>query len=262
MNQCAFSFFGIPQRTPKPRKTALAVGSDIALPLGHIEDFLKVNHDLVDIVKTADHLGLASRYTDDFWRKKLAVYHKYDVQLLIGGVPFELAFKQNKVDQYFETAKKLGFDAVEVSDDVIPQLDMKTRQSMIKKGVSAGLKIYSEIGSKNPDPNKPLDLKEATEFLQSDLAAGSTMVTIDESDILIFKQKNPSGLIDVINKIGLDKFLFEAGPTSSFKDLGVWMLRNFGREISIQNISLEDCVLLDAFRHGFGRAFEYEYLRR
>ena len=145
MNKSAFSFFQLPERPSKPRKVALCVASDRGLPLGMVEDFLNLHHDIVDYVKLVDHAGIAARYSADLWRKKLAIYHKYEIKTEIGGVTFELAFLQNKVSEFFKTAKELGFDAIEVSDDVIPKLDRETRDALIHQAMSIGLEVVEVV---------------------------------------------------------------------------------------------------------------------
>jgi len=265
LNKSAFSFFQLPERSVKPRKIALCIATDVGLPPGMVEDFLSVHHDIVDYVKFADHAGIAARYSADLWRRKLAIYHKYDVKTEIGGVTFELAFSQNKVSEFFKTAKELGIDAIEISDDVIPRkLDRKTRDALIHEAMSIGLEVITEVGSKNPDPSKPLDVKEALETLEADLKAGATKITVENSDTVILREKNPQALIDLANAVGLDKLVFEVGPGGGgLRNLGVWLMNTLGRDISVQNLALgEECVLLDGYRRGFGREVEYEFFRK
>jgi len=264
LNKSAFSFFQLPERPAKPRKVALCVATDRGLPLIMVEDFLNTHHDIVDYVKFADHAGIAVRYSADLWRKKLAIYHKYEIKTEIGGVTFELAFLQNKVSEFFKTAKELGFDAIEVSDDVISQkLDRETRNALIHQAMSIGLEVVAEVGSKNPDPDKPLNVKEALETLEADLKAGATKITVEVSDTVILREKNPQALIDLANAVGLDKLVFEVGEGGGgLRDLGVWLMNTISRDISVQNLNLgEECVLLDGYRRGFGREVEYDFFK-
>lgn len=264
MNKSAFSFFQLPERPSKPRRVALCVASDHGLPLGFIEDFLESHHDVVDYVKFADHAGMAARYSADLWHKKLAIYHKYDIKTEIGGVTFELAFLQNKVSEFFKIAKELGVDAIEVSDDVIPKkLDRETRNALIHQARSVGLEVVTEVGSKSPALDKPLDVKEALETLEADLKAGAARITVDNSDTVILREKNPQALIDLANAVGLDKLVFEVGPGGGgLRDLGVWLMKTISRDISVQNLELgEECILLDGYRRGFGREVDYDFFR-
>lgn len=263
MNKSAFSFYELPGCTPKPRKVGLCIGTDFGLPLGFVENFLESHHEIIDYAKLTDHAGLASRYSADFWHKKLAIYHKYNVRTFIGGVDFELAFIQNKVSNYFETAKDLGFDAIEVSDDIIPKLDRKTRSAIIKQATSVGLEVFTEVGEKFPDPAKPLDMKETLETLQADLQAGASKITVENSDTAILREKNPQALIDLANKVGLEKLVFEVmGSGTNLRDIGIWLLNTISRDINLQNLKLgEDCILLYSFRRGFGRQIGYDFFR-
>lgn len=264
MNKSAFSFLQLPECSSKPRKVALCVATDRGLPLGIVEDFLNIHHDIVDYVKFADHAGIAARYSADLWRQKLAIYHKYDVKTEIGGVTFQLALLQNKVSDFFKTAKELGLDAIEVSDDVIPKkLDRETRNALIHQAMSIGLEVVTEVGSKSPDPDKPLNVEEALATLQADLKAGATKITVENSDMVILREKNPQALIDLANAVGLDKLVFEVGPGGGgVRDLGVWLLNTVSRDISVQNLDLgEDCVLLDGYRRGFGREVDFDFFR-
>ena len=264
MNKSAFSFFQMPERPPKPRKVALCVASDHGLPLGFIEDFLESHHDIVDYVKLADHAGMAARYSADLWHKKLAIYHKYGIKAEIGGVTFELAFFQNKASEFFSTAKELGVDAIEISDDVMPKkLDRETRNVLIHQAMSIGLEVVTEVGAKSPALDKPFDTKEAWETLQSDLKVGASRITVENSDTVILREKNPQTLVDLASDVGLDKLVFEVGPGGGgLRDLGVWLMRTVSRDISVQNIELgQDCILLDGYRRGFGREVDDDFFR-
>ena len=50
---------------------------------------------------------------------KIKIYHDHGVKVFSGGDFAEAAIAQKKFDQYCQETKKLGYDAVEISDGLI-----------------------------------------------------------------------------------------------------------------------------------------------
>ena len=123
--------------------------------------------------------------------------------------------------------------------------------------------MVTEVGAKSPALGKPLDMTEARETLQSDLRAGASRITVENSDTVILREKNSQALVDLASAVGLDKLVFEVGPGGGgLCDLGVWLMGTVSRDISVQNIELgEDCILLDGYRRGFGREVDDDFFR-
>lgn len=64
-----------------------------------------------------------------------------------GGTLFEVAYLKNKLDKYFEEAKDLGFEFIEISDGSI-NLSLDERSEIIENAIDEGFKVISEIGKK------------------------------------------------------------------------------------------------------------------
>ncbi|MFC1981655.1 phosphosulfolactate synthase [Chloroflexota bacterium] len=258
MTKHAFGFLRLRAWPSKPRTAGLFIGSDQALPLRAQEDLLETHSDIIDYAKFTDHAGLASRYSESWFKKKLKLYSRYHVSTFIGGISFELAVLQDKVDDYFGKVKGLGFTAVEVSEDTIPEMPPPQRAATISKARVLGLEVFTEVGRKYPD--KPLDAGEAIERIRADLDMGARSVTIEAAETAILKETNPQVLIDIAEAIGLDKIVFECSPPYPWTDAAAWLIKTFGPTINLENISLQECDRVYSMRQGMTQSVDFAFM--
>ncbi|MFC1939747.1 phosphosulfolactate synthase [Chloroflexota bacterium] len=258
MTHHAFNFLQLPALPAKPRTKGLFIGSDQALTPQDQANLLESHSDIIDYAKFTDHAGLASRYSEEWFMKKTELYRRYDVGTFIGGVSFEIAVVQGKVDDYLNKVKDLGFIGVEVSEDVIPMMPLQQRVTIIGKAKELGLEVFTEVGKKFPD--KPLEAGEAIEGIRSDLEAGARSVTIEAAEIAVLKDTSPQVLIDVVTAIGLDKIVFECSPPEPWTDVAVWLVKTFGPGVNLENIVLQQCYRVYAIRQGIGRETGHPFL--
>jgi len=257
--EIGFSFLAIPERPPKPRKLWVTVMSDTGLPLGYQRDFLQIAGDIIDYAKLIDHPGYMSGYSKDLIQEKIAIYKEYGIPSSPGGIPFEVAFVQGKVDAYFKRVAELGFHAVEISEDMIPQpLTPSQRETFIKHAKEVGLEVFTELGRKFPDA--PLDRVEVIESTLRDLKAGAKKVVIENSDLVKLKRDDPSFFSDVLKEVGKEHLVFEAGP-GEWPALAAWMIRALGPDINIENVTDKEIIILDAMRRQLHRNIEYTFFQ-
>jgi phosphosulfolactate synthase len=245
----------------KPRKDGFFVGTEQGMSLGAQEDILRCHSDIIDYVKFGDVGSLYSRYSADWLKKKAALYRRYDVRYFIGGIGFEVAVLQGKVDQYFEKCKEVGFTTVEIAEDAIPPMPPKDRTATVRKALNAGLEVFTEIGVKYPD--KPLDVNEAIDTIKADLDAGAATVTIEVKDMvpwgttLVTKDTDTSWAEKVVGAVGLDKLVFECYPPHPWTAGALWLLHHFGQGCNLAHIDVEDCILTYQMRVGMTRGQEF-----
>ena len=111
----------------------------------------------VDLIKIA--VGSARLYRETYLGQKIRLCEGYDVKPFIGGQFLEYVVATQDfeaVPAFYTEAKRMGFEAVEVSDNCVP-LSANQRKTLISQGVDAGLEIHGEIGSK--------DIKQTAEVL-------------------------------------------------------------------------------------------------
>jgi len=254
----AFSFLKSPPLTEKPRRRGLLIASDRAIPLTLQRAYLEEHSQVIDKVKFVDHAGLVARYSEEWFKRKLDLYREYGIEVLIGGISFEIAMLQNKASEYFRRVKQIGFAGLEISDDVIPPMTRAQRATLVKEVHQLGLEPFTEVGRKYPD--KPLDVRETVETIQSDLEAGASKVTIEGAEILNFMKEGPDRLLQIVGQAGMDNLIFEVGRPELDIEVLVWLFNTLGPEVNVENFELQQCVLVSAVKSGIHGSIGYKFL--
>ena len=252
-----FFMLKVPEIPGKPRKKGLTVVSDRTIPLGMMRNYLEISSETIDYVKIVDHVGMIVRNSKELVRKKIRLYKEYKISTFPGGIPFELAVLQNKVIDYLEAVKEIGFDAVEVSEDVIEPLDRTTRSKILKQARGLKLDVFTEIGRKNLDT--AFVLEDALRQIHKDLEAGVKKVTVESSDVMQLIDTNPSVLLGLVEKGGIENLVFEVG-VKGWPSVAVWLIQNFGPEVNLENVMMDHVLEIDAMRRGMHRYMGYKFL--
>jgi len=222
-------------------------------------DLMESGADLVDYVKLTDHVASLLYRSEEWFREKFAIYNRHQVKTLPGGITFEVAAMQKQVEPFMLRLKELGFDAVEISEDVIPPLRLEERLSYIRLAREIGLEAFTEVGRK--DPTAPLEAEEAIEAIRRDLETGAKKVTIENSDIALLMKTGPEPLERIVEAVGLAPLVFEVGP-HGWPEVATWVIRTFGPEVSLENLGPEQLSIVDAMRRGMHRNVNYEFLSK
>jgi phosphosulfolactate synthase len=247
----AFPFLQIPQAPPKPRSSWMTVMSDSALAPGYLRDFLRLTEHLIDHAKLTDHANMIAGYSAALIQEKIAIYRQHGIPTSLGGIPFEVAAAQGKAEAYFKRAAALGFAAVEISEDVLPEpLSPPERDRCIQVATDLGLEVFTELGRKFPD--KPLDSSEAIRMAERDLAAGSLHIVVENSDLIQAMNTGASLCADLIRALGKDVLIFEVGP-GAWPGLAIWLIRTVGPDANFENVTADRVVPLDGMRRGLHR---------
>jgi len=247
----------IPTAPGKPRETRWTVCSDRCIPLGFQEDVMDSIEDMVDHVKFVDHNGLIERLSPDFIREKNRLYAQRGLSRFPGGIPFEIAYLQCKVQEYFERLPELGFDGVEISDDTLPTFPLEERGAIIKQARDLGLEVFTETGKKfGSGPPEPQDLIDC---IKNDLDAGSTKVTVENADLCMFLDHDPDAIVKIAEGGGVDNILFEIGP-GKWPDLAVFLINEIGPGVNVENLEWERVIPVESMRRGLHRMIGYSFL--
>lgn len=252
----AFGFLDVDRLPPKPRTRKITGVNDRRLSHQQVRCLVEVAGDCIDLVKVPDHFGLIARFGDDWLRDKFALYHDAGIETTLGGALYEVAAVQGKVERYFERAADLGLQGVEVSEDIIPPQSPEVRSGHIGIARSLGLKVFTEIGRKFPDT--PFDPVEAAELAQRDLEAGSSMVVVENSDIRNILHAGSDALHRFVEQMPFEKLIFEVGPNERMV-VARWMLTEFGPEVNLENVEIEDAAAIAAMRAGLHRQMDFSY---
>lgn len=154
---------------------------------------------------------------------------------------------------YFHQARKLGFDAVEISDGTVP-LDRMRRGSLIAEArEGTGLIVITEVGSK--DPQRQLPIASVVEQIHKDLDAGAEWVIVEGREC-----GAGIGIYDDHGSIRSDLFLRLVSDLGDCLDRVIWeaprkaqqaeLIRYFGPNVNLGNIETTQCLALEALRRG------------
>jgi phosphosulfolactate synthase len=252
----SFDFLTIPTAKPKPRNDRWTVMSDRSMPMKYVDDYLAYNGDLIDEVKFVDFTGI-HRISARTIVEKNKIYKKYNIPTFPGGVAFEISYLQGKVDEFYDRVIDLGFTGMEVSTDSMPELLREERSALIKKGTSMGLQVFTEVGKKFFD--EPFPASEMVDCIKADLDAGATKVVIENTELCYYFEHDREQLRKIIEPVGLQNVILEIGR-NGWPHVTIWLLREYGPDINVENIEHEKIVTLEGMRRGLQRIVGYEYL--
>ncbi len=223
---------------------------DKGLGLETAESLMEISGEYVDYLKFG--WGTSIVHEQDIIAKKVKMYQSHDITPYTGGTLFELAYMNDKLNEYFEEAHNLGFNAIEISDGSI-QIPHDRKVECIEMARDEGFEVLSEVGKKDPNLDKELTLDERIEYMQEELNAGSSLIIVEAREggknIGIF-DKSGNAKEDEIDYI-LDNFdgsklLWEA-PN---KDQQVFFILKLGNTVNLGNVSSDDITSLETLRRG------------
>src|SRR5438132_3245166 len=140
------SFLRIPDMGAKPRTSGILIASDFEPGHRAVEDILITRSPIIDFAKLPDHVGNIAFYTEEWFRERVSLYHRYDVRVFPGGVTFEVAEAQGQAERFFAAIRAVGMDAVEVSTDVIEAPPPERRAHLIRTAKELGCIVFTEVG--------------------------------------------------------------------------------------------------------------------
>ena len=254
MTSTPFAMIPLPkERSKKPRRTGLTMMMDWGLPFGRAEDNMTLLAPYVDLVKIV--VGTARLYPEDYLVKKLAMYKSYDVMPFLGGQFAEYAYATQgwqAMPGFFAEAKRLGFDALEISDNCVP-LDDDERTKMIKLAIAEGLEVHGEVGSKVVNQS-PQDLIDQTQVC---FDAGCEIVLVEGAELVTDGKVNESMMSALKGGLDLDRTLLEltgcwikgVTPNDIF-ELKKFLMTEFGPDVNLANVQPDDVMETEAMRCG------------
>ena len=253
----AFPMLEVLQLPPKPRKNCMILMSEVGIPLRATEDIIEIAAPIIDYAKITDHAGLADRLSGAWIKKKVALYNKAGIDVVPGGIPFQLAVIQHKVDDYLKAVRDLGFAGVEMSEDTMKPLETGYREELIAQALDMGLKVMTEMGRKNVDI--PFDADEVCKQILRDIELGVSKIYLESSEIQAMTRTDPKAL-DTIAALGKNEYLlFELGLIEP-QEKAAWLVERYGFEINFASVSPADVVAVDAIRRGMHRKSHYSFM--
>lgn len=238
------------KREEKPRKCGITMVLDKGLGLETAASLMEISGEYVDYLKFG--WGTSIVHEQSIIKSKVEMYKSHEITPYTGGTLFELAYMNNKLDEFFKEAHNLGFPAIEISDGSIT-IPHEKKLECIEMAKNEGFEVLSEVGKKDPDLDKELTLDERIEYMNDELNAGSSLIIVEAREggknIGIFDKSGNAkeDEIDyILDKFNGDKLLWEA-PN---KDQQVFFILKLGNTVNLGNVSSDDITSLETLRRG------------
>lgn len=259
MTKMPFDYLTLPatRSTAKPRATGLTMMIDMGLPPAFLADHLRVTGPYVDLAKI--FVGSARLYDEAVFREKAAIYADNGIKLFIGGQFVEYVVHAHgipEVPRFMAEVRRLGVDAIEVSDNCVPLADDERRQ-LVRMGVDAGLEVHGEVGSKNEKAD-PADLVRQAKVC---LDAGCDVVLFEAAELVAEGAVNEAAIECIRSTIEPEKIMIELpGPwirhvtLNDVFEMKKYVIRTFGTDANIGNVTPDQVINLEALRCDIGIA--------
>jgi len=242
--------FLLPQRSEKPRNNGLTMVLDKGLGYDMSKSLMEISGEYVDLLKFG--WGTIIIHNEKIIQKKVEMYKSFDIAPYTGGTLFEIAYTNNKVKEFFEEARNIGFEAIEISDGST-DMEKDEKLDFISYAKEEGFYVLSEVGKKDPVADSAINLDDRIELMNAELKAGSDKVIIEAREggknIGIFDEKGVAKEeeVDYITKhVQQEDIIWEA-PN---KDQQVYFVLKLGKEVNLGNISSDDITSLETIRRG------------
>lgn len=223
---------------------------DKGLGYKSVEDSLKLTGDYFNLLKFG--WGTSILYEKELIKDKNELYQSYDIKTYTGGTLFELANKNNKIEEFFEELDNLGFNAVEISDGST-NIDDVTRYSCIEMAKDAGFYTLSEVGKKNPQKDHEYSIEDRINLINMDMEHKSDMVIVEGREsgknIGIYDEKGnvkEDELKAIADNVNQKKLMWEA-PN---KNQQIELILSFGNDVNIGNVNFNEIISLETLRRG------------
>lgn len=257
MDDTPFRFVDLPQaRTQtKPRSSGLTMVIDNGLPVHATRDLVAMAGDYFDLAKFKT--GTTRLYKRESLLEKLRLYREAQVRPFIGGQFHEYVFAtagEEGLPRFYQEALRLGFAAIEISDNVVP-LTEEQRRNQIRTAVQAGLIVFGEIGSKETKSRPELLVEQAHQCFES----GAAMVLVEAAELVEGGRMLDSTIELLKHSLDLKRVMIELpGPWISnvracdIEDMKRKLTSYLGPDVNLANVAPDSVIDTEATRVGLG----------
>ena len=229
----------------KPREEGLTYVTD-KLYSTNKEDWELISP-FVDVVKISGALPLLS--TDSSIAKKIKFYHDLGIRVSAGSTLAEYAIVQNSFDRFAKEASNLGFDIIEIGENIV-DLSMEKKKKIHDITESLDLEIQWKVGKR--DPRHQLSVEDMTVKIEEIMKLDAKKIALEANQGMGVGIYDESGnvkwsLVGIItNKYPPNKFIFEA--PLEFQQFG--LIAEFGERVNLSEIDMEAVASLESERRG------------
>lgn len=253
--------FKLPERSAKPRTCGLTsvidFGPDTFGWTGEsgVRDLLDYAAPYFDFAKI--YAMNALLVPEPTIKRVIGMYQDAGVTCYSGGILFEYACHTHSVPDMLRHLKGLGIGAMEISENY-RALEPAQRRDYIHMAQDHGFHVIYEFGRKNPTSAFSLDNLSHLVHEMNELNVEH--VIIEQSEIDMIAKSSPGALATLPDQPWFSQVIVEADPYR-FPQQHAQLLKDFGSEVNLANITAGQCLRLEGLRRGIGRAVDYSLLR-
>lgn len=259
MSLVPFEFIPCPsdRSAEKPRKRGLTMMIDQGLPAGFAADLVETAGAYIDLAKFKT--GTSRLYGSAVLARKIALYAEHEVTPFIGGQFHEYVFATQGVAglrSFYAEAKRVGFKALEVSDNVVA-LTPAERRDQIRGAVDAGFEVFGEVGAKDRRSTAALLVDQAGECF----AAGASLVLVEAAELVDHGKPNRAMIDEISRSVDMARVMIELpGPwipdvrACDIEVLKKFLVSEFGPDVNVANVLPDTVIDFEATRRGLGVA--------
>jgi phosphosulfolactate synthase len=235
LQKMAFPFIQVAPRPSKPRESGLTVVADRGIGMHRVEDLLETAGEYIDYFKIA--IGAYRLQSEALIKRKIAALHKAGTKVFFAGDISEAAIMQGVIKDFYKTVKKLGAEAVEVSNAQIA-ISLHDKCELIKMATAQGLKVVAEAGQKGHE-DWTGSQSYIFEQVRAYQKAGAWKVLVQGEGISEgVESMKQQLLLNLVAQFDLQDFVFQAKDGST----QVWYLNAFGNSV---NLDVDDHQVID-----------------
>ena len=259
----AFDFLHVNERPDKPRDRGITeIRGPYYDPMGprELRDILETMGWYVDIYKFSG--GSFALMPEEAVEEIIEVCHEYDVKVSTGGYVENVLVRDNdKVEDYFAEAERLGFDIVELSsgflaidsDDMVRMTEVVASDYDIEPKPEINVQ-FGAGGASDPEALEEQgqqDPQQAIEEGRRHLEAGAELLMVEAEGITEEVTEWRTDVAhEIANELGHENLVFEAPGPEMFE----WYVKNFGPNVNLF-VDNSQIVELECIRSGlWGKA--------
>jgi phosphosulfolactate synthase len=238
----AFSFVPIAPRQGKPRDEGLTGIADRGLGLGAVADVLESSGAYIDLAKIA--AGMFRLQTEAFLKKKIGRYTDLGIKVFFAGDVTESAFLHGKSREFYEYARDIGAEAVEISSAQV-SMSLADKCRLAEMARKAGLMPIMEIGEK---AHEEWTQSERYIFRQirSYKDAGAWKVLFQDEGVSRDVDELKTVLIrDTVAEFDIQDFLFQVKVPKVQR----WLIETFGNSVNL-DVEPHQVLEVETMRRG------------
>ena len=247
----AFGQIEVPTRQEKPRSCGTTMMIDWGIPLGQQKDILASQGHLVDKAQIA--AGIPRFMPVDLLKQKLSAYRDAGISTANGGLLTELTLKQGTYDAMLAEMVEVGFDAVEVSENLVPLSAAAKTEAVRHARDNYGLTVLGEVGRKEGEMTDDEIMQDVETYLN----AGASSVYLEAAEIFEGDKARDALIMRLTKNFPKEALVFElpvniiSGITDAIKHkMASKMVAMLGTDVNLANVEHYEIYVLECLRRG------------